>query len=178
MYMAGDKEKVRIVDHRLTQAGSGTWGLAVRYASETKGEIVGTIWLTPKNGGAIRNFVRVVGLDPDKVSIEQLDPNHPEGLSVLDREVEINVEAEEYKGETRLKVNQFIRKPCAPLSDPQTKKEFAAINAAMRAAKKRDDAIEGDDDLGENLMTEEERRVEAVKNMVAPAGGKKPNPLE
>jgi hypothetical protein len=176
---SGDVAKVQITDHRLTTSpNTGTWGLSLALLHEEKGQLFHTLWLTEATAGMVRKFLHDVDLDPDKVEIEQLDPDHPDGISVLGKELEVAVEDEEYKGKVRLKVKR-IGKPAPPIQSPEAKKDFARLNAAIRAAKKRDDApaLEEDDaTLGDNLMTDQERKAEEVKKMAV--AGKKKNPLE
>lgn len=134
-FQHGDIVPVKIIDHRIQQMATGTWGLHLRFLHNEKGEIDGYVWLTPKCAGQIRAFLRTVELDPDTFDVSRLDPEHENGVSLLEKEVWIECAEEVYRGESRIKV-AHITPPRKSIKE--SKKFFGDLNAVIRGAKNRD----------------------------------------
>ena len=124
--------KARVVSHVWTTSQTGSPGLAVKvgilgddFAEET---IIGTVWITQKSAGMARQQFKALGLDVDRQDFNDIG----NGISLVDNEVEVILEEQEYKGRVNIRVARF-GKPAVP----PTKEAIAKAQAMMRAAKKK-----------------------------------------
>lgn len=126
--------KARVEKHWFTTSQAGTPGLAVKVlvadADSDWGDeqaFVGTIWLSPKAMGMARSQLKALGFDCDLHDLDELESD----VSLVGREVEVELKEETYKNRTELRIARFGGQAPKPTPDA-----LAKATAALRAAKK------------------------------------------
>ena len=131
MLTAG-KFKGRVVWHGWVTSQAGTPGLAVRVGimddfAGAEEEITGTIWLSPKAMGMARMQLKALGFDCDTQELSEIGVS----VSFIDRECDVVLKEEQYKGKVSIKMDRF-----GAGAPPPTKDALVKAQAGLRAAKK------------------------------------------
>lgn len=138
-----------VIRHEFRESQRGTPSLWVlfRAATEAGEEEIGTnIWLTKGAMTMARKSLKAMGFDVDKESVQILDENP---VHLCGKQVRIECEEEEYKGQVSIKV-KWIN----PLS--AGKPRWGQLDKALRSAKKANVTEDGTSDDGIAPAGEEE----------------------
>lgn len=130
--LAAGKFKAKVVWHGWTTSQAGTPGLAVRVSifdefADGNEEITGTIWLSPKAMGMGRMQLKALGFDCDSQDLSEIGNS----ISFIDRECDVVLKEEEYRGNTQIKVDRF-----GAGAPPPTKDALKKATEGLRSAKK------------------------------------------
>jgi len=122
----------KVLEHRWTTSQKGDPSLAVKVSIITDfgdEEIyTGYIYFSDAAMGMARAQLRAFGFDPDHEELSDIGDT----LSLIDREVIVQLEEHDYRGQISIRIKRFGGSP-----PPPDKNSIVATQAKLRQAKKR-----------------------------------------
>jgi len=119
-----------VVDYWWENRDNPPMIVKVRIKTEWGDEnVIGKIWFTEKAAGMARAQLRALGVNPDDDS--EMDELAVTRLRLAGRQVQVEVDFNEYKGRRTLQVSRF-----GSVKAPPSPKTMETIKGRLRAAKK------------------------------------------